>query len=294
MKEDLQTTEPGRPDAGSPVPDASIAVEEALHLLLAGRDPQAEGRPVHADVREHLEMLALLAYQAEEVAPSPTVKEALLERIAGRDGARVAEPVQARERSADVVRFPASPSVARFGWVVPALAASLALCLAGLGYFYGQLDGLRAQLAQRDEIVDRAQAEVADLHERLAMVDTVAQIAYPMRPASAEARPVSGPSPDGRVYVCGQHQRWYLTARHLEPAPAGREYHVWFLTDAGAIDAGAVEVRAGTAALRDLSMPEGTHGFALTLEESGTGGEGEAIDGPHGPTILLGDRPVAL
>ena len=90
--------------------------------------------------------------------------------------------------------------------------------------------------------------------------------------------------------MCGHHQRWYLTAQHLDPAPDDQEYHLWFMTEEGAIDAGVVEVgEGGSALLRNLTMPQGTHGFAITLEAVGTD-DGE----PHGPTILRGDEPVRL
>ncbi|MEM8930845.1 MAG: anti-sigma factor [Acidobacteriota bacterium] len=288
-------------------------VEAALERLHRGWDSREGVGELDAEAREYLEVLALLADDVEEIEPSPSVKAGLFEQI----GADREQPTSSREPAGQVVAFP-EPSADRSAsstpsWLVPALAAGLALCLVGLGYFYGQFTNLQGQLRgqsaliaeQREQVeasqelqfrLIETQREVADLHERLAMVDTIAQTAYPLRATALGAQLVSTSgdaphrAPDGRVYVCGQHQRWYLTAQHLEPAPEGREYHLWFMTEQGAIDAGVVEVSgAGSALLRNLTMPKGTHGFAITLEAVGMEG-----DEPHGPMILQGDEPVRL
>ncbi|MEO1085475.1 MAG: anti-sigma factor, partial [Acidobacteriota bacterium] len=66
------------------------------------------------------------------------------------------------------------------------------------------------------------------------------------------------------------------------------DYHLWFMTQDGPVDAGVVEVDGGIAGLRDLNMPDDTSGFRLTLEPSNTG------DQPSGDVILVGESPVSL
>ncbi len=187
-------------------------------------------------------------------------------------------------------------------WAPLALAAALAMCLIGLGYLYGQVTTQQGIIANQDqrlaklsgvvEDLDEARGEVSTLHERLAMVNTVAREAYPLHSVSNRSLGVSATpdpsSPYGRVYVCGQHQQWYLTVNGLEPAPEQQEYHLWFMTKNGPVDAGVVEVKGGVAGLRDLSMPDETSGFSLTLEDAGAG------DAPRGKTVLIGDTPVKL
>ena len=178
-----------------------------------------------------------------------------------------------------------------------AMAAGLAFCLVGLGYLYGQVNAKNAVIALQQERLEsaqdteleleRARDDLRRMHDSLAMVTTVAQTAYPLR--AAGPRPASlGRSPTGKVFVCGQHQRWYLSLSDLEMPPEGSEYHLWFLTEEGVVDAGRFEVQDGIAKMQDLAMPDGTHGFQITVEPIGGGDE------PEGRTIMIGDRPVKL
>ena len=193
------------------------------------------------------------------------------------------------------------------------LAAGLVFCLIGLGYLYGQLQTQNAQnIARQADLqaqVQQARQDAESMRARVQMVTDVARTAYPMRQVSTGggvrtgSRPDPGDvRPDGIVYVCGQHQRWYLSLSGFDPAPAGKVYHLWFKTADGAIDAGPLELTEdGRADVGDLSMPEGTQGFLVSLEdrigpEGGVGREGSAeADGePHGQIILRGDQPVKL
>lgn len=309
--------------------------ERALERLSSGWIPQDSAPADSGDVeiREHLEALALFAYDLEPEAPRPAVKQQLMARIqasaqssaAGTDNITSMpqrSPVDmtlqhsvaggldyqadAAEKTlvgagADVVplRPPEHRSEPRGSAFVPwSLAAALAFCLIGLGYLYGQVNAKnvvigmqqeRLESAQTLEIeLERTRSDLARMQDSLAMVATVAQTAYPLRPATAVPVAVGRPAPRGKVFVCGQHQRWYLSLNDLEPAPEGQEYHLWFLTKDGMVDAGKFEVENGLAAMRDLNMPDGTQGFEITLEPAGGGGEAT------GQPIMIGDRPVSL
>ncbi len=186
----------------------------------------------------------------------------------------------------------------RSSWSGYAMAAVLAISLVGLGYLGAlvgqqsqQIDQLQARLgdsAPPEEVV-QAQRELATLRSRLDMVTTVARKAYPMRRVNQTEAEVQ---PEGIVYVCGRHQQWYLSLRGLEPPAKGREYHVWFMTEQGKIDGGALDVRDDTSSeMEALSMPDGTHGFLVTLEPTGPS---ELSEEPESLTILLGERAINL
>lgn len=180
------------------------------------------------------------------------------------------------------------------------LAAGLILCLIGLGFLYGQLqaqnDESRASQARLEAQLQRAQSESESWRARMQMVTDVARWAYPMRNATVQGathRPDPGEvRPDGIVYVCGQHQQWYLSLSGFDPPPEGKVYHLWFKTEGGLIDAGPIDVSAeGRADLGETSMPKGTQGFMVSLEDSA---EGPEIVEPHGQIILKGEKPVEL
>lgn len=298
-----------------------------------------------AEVREQLATLALLAYDAEPVTPSATTREALLERIRSTSGAtsaplpfRPAEPSAPSGSSVPSIGLPAHPGASETGWMTWALAAGLVFCLVGLGYAFGQLNAKDAVIAlqqQRLETMPELESDLRQVRDdlrrsqdQLVMVNTVARIAYPMRFVANEgAASASGPgepgmppkpgmdprpgmapngTPKGRVFVCGAHQQWYLTLSGLDSPPTDREYHFWFLTEDGAVDAGTLRPEDGYAEMRDLQMPTGTHGFTVTLEpregsqgsgsqSSGSGVRLAASDGgPQGRAILVGDQPVSL
>lgn len=186
------------------------------------------------------------------------------------------------------------------------LAAGLVFCLVGLGYLYGQLQTQSAQnLARQAELeaqVDAARSVADSMRARVQMVTDVARLAYPMQPVAGRsggvrtvARPAPGEArPDGIVFVCGQHERWYLSLSGFEPPPAGKTYHLWFKTRDGAVDAGPVDLTDGRADVGDLTMPDGTEGFLVSLEEDRLEDGAEVGDEPLGQIILQGDQPVKL
>lgn len=274
-----------------------------------GTTESAAGRPAEDTdlVREHHELLGLLAYELEPRTPSPAVRQNVLATIAGTIDSEVAREkhradetvLAAEERFA--ARRPALPSAAtvrrpRYR-LAGALAAALALCLVGLGYLAGQLGHQRDVIARLDqELEQRADDrravgglldQLADSERKLRMITRVARRAYPMQ----TVQPVShGPRPNGIIFVCGNHQRWYLNVDGLEPPPAGREYRLWFLTDHGTVPGGLLHVEPGESSeLEDQQMPPGTRGFSITLEP-----EGEAGQEPRGEMVLLGEDSVSL
>lgn len=212
------------------------------------------------------------------------------------------QPSTAGDSATDsaIAPFPIPSSMpSRSSWGNYAMAAALALSLVGLGYLGAllgqqrqQIELLQARLidsAPPEDIV-QARREIATLRSRLNMVTTVARKAYPMRRVSTVS---AGLEPEGIVYVCGQHQQWYLSLHGLEPATEGHEYHLWFITEQGKIDGGALLVRDDTSSeMEALSMPAGTHGFLVTLEATApaatTDGKAESL------SILLGERPINL
>ena len=303
-----------------------------------GNDPQ--------ELREHLELVGLLAYQLDEEVPAPETRQRLLASVGDRlrselrsslgsaevavqpgrpelSEARPFDEVTLRERHSDPAldlddragqvvdgseRFaggrdqPPQRSTWQSPWLSGLLAASLALCLVGLGFLAGRSSEQQATIDRLDQEITRlAQGqgsvdlpvegllnELSATRRKLEMVTRVAHRAYPMDtivPADPGA-----PQPDGMIYVCGAHQRWYLNVEGLEPAPAGKEYRLWFLTEKGPVAGGTLDVESGLPAEREASsMPLGTRGFSITLEAAD-----DPADVPGGMMVLLGEDSVSL
>lgn len=288
------------------------AIEQAWdQVMRGGSEPRlsAVGNAAESElVREYTELLGLLPYELEIETPPAHIKEAVLARAAGGYGAGApaaggaeaseameAAPIVPFERPAARRESPVQRPIWRY-----AQAAMLAASLVGLGFLSAtvwqqkqQIVGLRSELAaaalERSEILQvrqemqTTQSRLKTTESRLNMITSVARKAYPLRTVSTND---SVQRPEGIVYVCGMHQQWYLNLHGLEPPAEGGEYHLWFMTDEGKVDGGILEVHSDTSLeMESQSMPDGTHGFLVTLEQQD---EAESL------TILLGESPINL
>lgn len=304
----LERLESGWDPQGSAVADSGdteIREQlEAMAMLAYGLEPQAPA----ADVKQSLmEQIRGGRVEAADSARRRPEDMTLQHATVPSDGPveTIREDYDAADKTlmmgvpAEVVSMRPTPVRSGFSTTTWALAAALAFCLVGLGYLYGQVNAKNVVIAMQQERLEssremesdmeKAQADLRRLTDNLMMVTRVAQTAYPLRPSiTTVGAPGTGRPPAGKVFVCGQHQRWYLSMTDLETPPDGYEYHLWFLTQEGAVDAGSFEVTAGAAGMQDLTMPDGTEGFQITLEPIGGG------EAPSGKTIMIGDRPVSL
>jgi len=297
--------------------------EPARHLRLVEEDDRPEL------VREYTELLGLLPWALDPAEPRPELRQDLLARLAAARpalGERRFDEMTLVQRTAgdelpavaDIRQMTAvdrtlvfssqrrvadeslpeparaEPSRTRGGWVPFTLAAMLGLCLLGLGYLAGKLaeqaaslDRLHAELqstVRSENSLRTERDELVQARSNLEMITTVARYTYPLHPTSNSQAKVNG-----AVWVCGRHQQWYLNLHGLDPAPAGQEYQLWFLTDKGPVPGGTVEVGSDAAAeLEAPSMPLNTEGFVVTLETVGF------HPAPEGKPILLADKSVSL
>ncbi len=241
-------------------------------------DPET-AREETALAREYTEILGLLPYELEPAAPSPEIWERIRSRL---------EPT-----APSVVRFPRrrqSPAPARRarGWRVTALAAAFAVSLVGAGYLLTRTESQQSTIDRLTSDLEAAETREMALErdvDQFEMITRVARHIYPMRPAAAVARQTM----TGNVFVCGQHQQWYLNVQGLSEPPADHEYLLWFITEGGMVPGGTVTLQAGEAELSAPSMPVDTRGFAVTLERRDT-----RHDEPRGDVLLLGEQALTL
>lgn len=276
--------------------------EEAAELArarLERRRAEAFGVPV-GDVAvaadEFEEAIALLALGLPPEAPAQGARERLLAALGG------------QSQPAKVLSFPAPATASRVRspWRT-AVAASLIGALFVAGYVLGRRSAPTpdpAAILALQGTLDRQTEQIGLLEHQLRMVTTVARHAYSLQPAEptyvgtgtrrAGTVPIVHEAPAGAprgvVYVCGHHQQYLVALQGLETPPAGQEYHLWFVTDAGMVDGGPLAVGADhRAAKEDAHLPPGTHGFLISLEP-----RGHAAPGKLGDLVLQSHPPVRL
>ena len=238
-----------------------------------------------ARVVGYAELVALLPYELEPVQPGGEVWRQIEARVAevGTEAPSESVPTlvafpKRPEPMAEPRRDTSRPLPGKasrpVGGGALAVAASLALCLLGLGYLFARTQHQQSTIDQLRSVEARS-LEVSHYYD---MVRRTARQYYPLRPVSLSPREEPF---YGRVWVCGMHQQWLLNIEGLKPAPAGHEYRFWFDTEEGKADGGRVVVVDGEAQLAASSMPLGTKGFAVTLEP-----EGSRAPKPQGRVIL--------
>ena len=155
------------------------------------------------------------------------------------------------------------------------------------------IDALVVKLEERmDQQVEleHLRAQLLDFEQRFDMITTVAAGLYPLRApqGASEADPLA---PRGVMYVCANHQQWYLHLQNLQPTPRGQAYFLWFLTDEGPVEMKnfRVETFGQRVQFRRTSMPPKTHGVVLSMQPMG-----DAPQRPGGAVVLSGDHSIKL
>lgn len=303
-------------------PAEDLTILAAVEALERGTDgPGAPGGEPRGDeeaqtlARLYTEVLGLIPYELDAVAPSPGARERLLSAIAGDEtqpAPAVPEPPRAPvpppagpsrpsppAPAARAPRPPAGPA-GRTGVAVrrpsrwPAtLAASLAFLLLGLsGWLYFQLQQDRETIARLNQEltqertqgtgafaqVRRLESYSLNLKEKLALVSSPAVEISSLRPMG---KPPLQPAAKGVLFVAPNHRHWYLSVQGLQPAEGGKTYKLWFMADQGPVDAGSFAVLPGAPIeMSSKQMPAGTRAAVVTLETD------PRSTTPSGPEIL--------
>lgn len=294
----------------------------AIDSLEPGRSPFEPLPPGARDetaetlARLYNEVLGLIPYELDPAAPSPEVRQRLLAAVAGDETQEVAElqaapvappsPIPAPGAPAPPLRETRSPGPqeARVPPRMPmvavaarrssrwplALAASLALVFAGLsGWLYLEQARQKEEIAQlRSDLqragqaaaeMERMRDELARMRDTLTLVTSPAVIVSPMRPSGA---PPTQPGARGTLFVAADHQHWYLRVEGLQPAGAGKTYHLWWVADQGTVSGGSFSARPGERVeLSSATMPAGTRAAVVTVED-----EGGSPGAPAGPEVM--------
>ncbi|HEX4494255.1 MAG TPA: anti-sigma factor [Thermoanaerobaculia bacterium] len=273
--------------------------------------------------RLYAEVMGLMPYELEPVAPTAGAKARLMTLIQGDETqpagsvARIAkaagaEPLQApaprtTPRPTQEFALPTAPRRSSAGaasrptrWPL-ALAAAFTLALLGLSFWlYSQVGEQRSTIAglQQELSSERARSEAAvaqarqleaasfDMRQKFSLVTSPAVLVGAMRPMG---QPPLQPTARGVLFVASDHQHWYMELQGLEPVAAGKTYKLWFVANAGTVNAGSFSAQPGAPIeLSSQHMPAGTKGILVTLEND------PRSTTPTGPEILRAAGMVTI
>lgn len=246
-------------------PYSELAPAYALGALEGEERAQFEAhlrdcRECDATLAEYGESLAGLAAELGPVAPPPSVKAALIARLAA----------QARP----------APLPERRSWPRWRLAWAGALALAALvtGYLGITVNALNQELARRAEEVAGLQAQVARQQELLAL----------LRAPETRIVALGGlpPSPVARALMWWHREAGgFLVAHGLPEVPRGKAYQLWMIAGGKPVSAGVFGVDPGGSGTLRVKPARGVatvEMFAVTLEPAG------GLPQPSGAMYLAG------
>lgn len=273
-----------------------MAILRALDTLAVGL-PGAAGPvavaedPLEDDLeREYTELLGLIPYELEPIAPPPQALGRLLERIASEPGSTGAgeneDPIAGR-----LARMPVPAAVAPRSatWWMPLAAVFALLMIGGSILLTVQLRHQKQTIAALAGQLDSANSKISamsDLQSRLALVSQPGVEICALRPTGADP---GNSGARAAMYVAPDHSEWYLVVEGLQAPPAGHHYQVWFVGEEGPVSGGAIDAVPGRRVeLASDRMPLETNGVFITLERQ------TDLSQPTGERILFGDEVMQV
>jgi anti-sigma-K factor RskA len=243
-----------------------------------------------AEVAKWRETTGALALSIEAVEPPAELRSRILESIRSipqnsghrETVGRAAEAEGLRDAASNVIQMPPDArrrwsTTLRFG----AIAASVAILAlaASLFVLWNRFNNLQRQYEREHtagEVLAKQVAEEREMREMLTAPGVRLTELSGLGP---------GQSARARVALDPQTGRAMLFAYNLPPAPAGKAYQLWFISDLKHPVPGAVfsPDAQGRAVLRDQAPEAGRNAsiFAVTLEPSG------GVAAPTGEKYLL-------
>lgn len=275
-----------------------MLAEHALGALAAGEARSLESHlatcdDCRAELAQWLDTSAVLAYSAPRVEPSPALRSRLLENIRAQqskstDGATkhsgdaVAETTgQTSPAATNVIKM---PEHARVRWSAGqrygALAASVAFAafIVALVMLWNQNRSMQAEMA-------RLNGDLQTTQERLKREQEISRMftAPDTRLATLTGTEMA-PRAHARL-AYNKSGAAMMVADELPPAPAGKDYQIWFIAEGKPVPGGVFKPDAqGHVEMHDQvpAAARGATAFAITLEPQG------GTPAPTGEKYLLG------
>ncbi|HEY6327932.1 MAG TPA: anti-sigma factor [Blastocatellia bacterium] len=258
---------------------ATDEVKEQAALYALGALSQIEARRFESHLGEDCgvcwselsqfeEVVGALGLDAPEAAPPTALRDRLLERI-GTESRKT--PSQGPSGRPVVPRQP-QPAVTTVrtgsGWLAWAIAACLAIfsitMLIEWRRTNDQISEVRSQFLSRQVLIDRQKDALDEDRQVIGVLRSPGSATVDLIGNTDHTTPV------GRVYVDNADKRWVVVA-DLEPAPAGKEYQLWFIAP-GPVSAGMLKTDDLGHGFSVVQIPPGLSQIgaaAITLEPEG-------------------------
>lgn len=266
--------------------------DEVILRILEGERPAEEGDGGADDEgtetlqRLYTEVLGLLPYELEPMAPSQAVKERLMRAIAADEaaaGSTASNVAKFPQRSAAASMAPRRSPRARV-WAAVAAAVVLLVVAAG-GFWTGQNFADTGSIADLRQELERAEVGRRDVVEAL-------REASPAMPRRVEVCPLlpTGERPQrlafGNLVLLPEHGRWHVRIHQLEPARGAETYILWFLLDGEPVKKIVLGPALGHGLeAGEFGLPVTMNAAALTLEPTSDSPR------PTGRRVLYGEAP---
>jgi anti-sigma-K factor RskA len=212
--------------------------------------------------------MAILAFAAPRVEPSPGVKERLMRQLhATAEGSGASAATR-------VTPGPVGGIGRRWAILVP-VASALALATILLWLHNVQLDRQLAELRNTVQQQQKQLDEARHMADLLAARDTVVVPLWEQKT----------PTTVGARVVYNAHEGMMMYDGMLPPAPADKSYQLWLVPMNGApISAGVFNPKSGQMSHMMMKLPAGVTAkeFAVSLEPAG------GMPHPTGPMVLVG------
>ncbi|MBL8150561.1 MAG: anti-sigma factor [Blastocatellia bacterium] len=214
------------------------------------------------------ELLSLLAYSSPVVSPPDSIRVRLLERVASKDKKAIASNVVKMSVSAKRINW------RRYAWQIAA-SILLAMFIIQSYYLFDSNAKLKQQTKDQENRIAKLENQLQQKNEQIeSMVKSTRLIVLDGKEVMAS----------GRAFWNTNGNSWMFYFEKLPPAPKGKTYQLWFMTNLRPISAGAFQTNADGTIQLHVKTPSETPivGTAVSLEPEG------GSEKPVGTIYLLG------
>lgn len=253
-----------------------------LELYVLGLLPEAEAYQiqqlallfpeVEAEINRITETL-LDAANTSDIAPSPSVKNSLFDKIKNTNTATATAPdIILTEASSPIEQsapvFSINQSKNRFGYLLAASLIGLLVCIGLVIYLVNQNSKYQQQIATIQQHTDTLQQAYQQQQQQLTAYEQTMHMLQDENYRKINMTSVPGkPEAVAQILWNQQTHDVYVADISLPTPPAGKQYQLWAIVNGQPVDAGMLsDVKNSVQKMKPFDKADA---FAITLEKAG-------------------------